>query len=274
MYDYGARFYDPSIAQFVSVDPMASALPSFSSYMYAANNPISYIDYQGLFPWPVSVRSFISSNKTGGFFRGDGRGANVINSSPSNTSRVRSQFVVDPSANSVSQPVTVSDPTVFYPGEVIAGKEGRLLPPVSATGTPSGSITNEKFGNGSASFNFSHEGKDPLTPSLITPDLDVNASLSFNEDLANGVLAISGSFTGDSFPSTEAFITDQSGVNLFLGAKREQGGLHSLFGENNNNLINVDMKVLFDKNGNFTGVKNGDQTFTIKQWNKFVKDEF
>jgi hypothetical protein len=39
-------------------------------------------------------------------------------------------------------------------------------------------------------------------------------------------LIISGSFTGDQFPSTEAFVRSRSGNNkFFLGAKKEQGGI-------------------------------------------------
>jgi len=234
-----------------------------------------FIDPDGAYPWPVQVRSFISSNKTGGFFRGDGRGANTKRNTKGNTSRVRTAFTVDPSAGTVSNPVATSDPTVLYLGEIVAGKEGRQLgADVVKTGSPSASITNLETGDGSVSFDFSHEGKDPITPGFATPDLDVNARLSITEDLDNGLLTIAGAFTGDSFPSAEALITDQGGNNLLLGAFMEDGGLHSLVGEGSNALFNVNMQVSFDSDGNFTGVTSGDKTYSVSEWNKYVSDNF
>lgn len=51
-YDYGARFYDPSIGRFTGVDPLASRFPSESSFSYAGNNPISNMDIGGQFKFP------------------------------------------------------------------------------------------------------------------------------------------------------------------------------------------------------------------------------
>ena len=51
LYDYGARWYDPAIAKWGQVDPLASDMPGWSPYNYVFNNPIAYIDPFGLSPY-------------------------------------------------------------------------------------------------------------------------------------------------------------------------------------------------------------------------------
>ncbi len=46
--DYGFRFYDPAIARFSTIDPLAEDYTFQNQYAYAANNPIRYIDFMGL----------------------------------------------------------------------------------------------------------------------------------------------------------------------------------------------------------------------------------
>ncbi|HVS93191.1 MAG TPA: hypothetical protein VHE59_14225 [Mucilaginibacter sp.] len=109
----------------------------------------------------------------------------------------------------------------------------------------------------------------------VTPSLDLHAALNFAEDDKNRTLTISGSVTGDTFPSSEAFVVDQSGKGkVFLGAKKEEGGILDLFGDNNEPLYNVNITINFDKNGNFISVTQGNKTYTVAEWNKYVKDNF
>jgi RHS repeat-associated protein len=46
--DYGARYYDPALARFHTLDPLAETYSYQSPFVYAANNPIRFIDFMGM----------------------------------------------------------------------------------------------------------------------------------------------------------------------------------------------------------------------------------
>ncbi|MBI4208933.1 MAG: RHS repeat-associated core domain-containing protein [Deltaproteobacteria bacterium] len=79
---YGARYYEPAIARFISVDPKGFRLQmtrrqlmkrvaenDLNSYAYVANNPLKYIDPNGedkqvvVYVWSYPERQFVSGAK-------------------------------------------------------------------------------------------------------------------------------------------------------------------------------------------------------------------
>jgi RHS repeat-associated protein len=73
LYYYGARYYDPRISIWYGADPLQEEYPNVSTYCYTANNPIKFVDPNGMWletAWDVTslvigVKSFVSSVKAG-----------------------------------------------------------------------------------------------------------------------------------------------------------------------------------------------------------------
>jgi RHS repeat-associated protein len=59
-YDYGARFYDPQVGRFITIDPLVEGTDNVTPYHYCLNSPIANIDPTGM--WTETAISYTTSD--------------------------------------------------------------------------------------------------------------------------------------------------------------------------------------------------------------------
>ncbi len=85
MYYYGARYYDPRISLWMSIDPLKGKKLFQSPYSYECNNPVRYIDPDGRDEWDINssgkIVNHVKNDKNDSFFMVDDEGKRIDNKS-------------------------------------------------------------------------------------------------------------------------------------------------------------------------------------------------
>jgi RHS repeat-associated protein len=260
-YDYGFRIYNPRLGRFLSVDPLTKEFAWNSTYAFAENDVISCIDLDGLEKLSIHLRSFIRAKTTkdplGRLFDGDGRNA-LTSTKEEVTARGRVQFSYDFKSKKGDFSKPFADETVRHN----VFDEGKT----TAIGIVNSKTIKKEVANG-VQIGIHYDTKNPLTPSSITPSVDVDAGYqaTFDEKSRSWTVGFYGK--SDGYPSTETFVEDASGQRIMLGFKYEEGTPgKKLWGGADTEVFKGVAQIFVDENNNFKSANliNGDKKTSLE----------
>ena len=212
---FGARYMSSAQGLFTSPDPKQFSARTISNpqkwnkYAYTLNNPLASIDPDGREEIKLTVTGFIPDRSVrfppgiGPTFRGDNRGFDPNASS----FRIRGTVTIE------TDPRIRANPVISYSGTT-SGSEVNLyglktIPSQTVVGI---SVAGSRDAAGNAIVGVSVSGKDPLTPSFLTPS--AGANLTFTVSPSGDQASVSGAVTP--YPAFEVYATPAGGSPVGL----------------------------------------------------------
>ena len=266
IHEWRYRVSDPTIGRFWQVDPLAEEYMDWAPYVFSGNRLIDARELEGLEPVSIHSRSFIPFRTLGmfgegGSFSGDNRGFG-----DPGRSRISGRTDLNLSGSGIEllgRKATGAD-TFDSDGNFIVHSDANF---------ELFEFGEQNFADGTVAatnLRFHVSGNNDAIDG--SPDIDLKGAFGIgvvdNKD-GSSIATISGRISGDKFPVSETFITDQNGTRIFLGVSGADGTpFTSLPGNNNRTMSSFSINVKFDTNGNATGVNYNGTSFSIEDWNK------
>jgi len=207
---YRARYYDPTIGRFVQREPNWVVGRDLVPYAFVGNNPIVYVDKNGLKRIRFEITTFIASDKVNvpfvGTFAGDARDFQA------GSSKFRTQqiFEIETDPKLAPNPIISSSRAV---GETlqINPTTGQIIN--RATASVEGlTVTGSRDSQGNVIVQVGTHTRNPLATMLGINSPAIDNSFTIKAPAGSEEFQVTG--TLDGFPSVEAYATLESGGTL------------------------------------------------------------
>jgi RHS repeat-associated protein len=218
--NFGARYHGSNLGRFTSPDPKTPHLKhllnpqKWNKYAYTINNPLRYIDPDGLEEIDVQLRAFIPQRNVGPY-RGDSRGFTTLQNVTSRTS-ITIRVETDPSRR--------ANPLLNNP-KGIAGQTENIVTGSKATqtnGLPGAQVSRDA--NGNVVINVKQDAANPLAPGAPGIRSDLNITITPNASSITTSGTVSGS------PAFELNVGGEGGTNLNIPLQNAPSGTAGFVG--------------------------------------------